>query len=501
MEVHAMSSYASPRTVVNPTQVATQLTAGNAANSVAAYFTAPQGPDVPIPNLSPQQAQQVYGLASSPLSLGFTGPLGIQVLGSQAQTRRSSPINIVGCRVGVTRASVALGGLTLQGIGAYAGSRGNALAVQTTVAGGAITSVTVVDTGASNAPVFVITSAQGDLSSWQAIADRITGAQPVANPSSVVTIPAVTSATAYPGTAVAAPGTLFTGGLDGKGATASDPTIASLMQQSVAYRADYGWAAFDAAAIAPTVLAHLSAAIGSNNYRYFGLGPATGTPYTTLAGAYTTPFLSDRLQCVGHDLAFMANPVTGGGDTYAGFYEAAALVALKASGPRRVTCNKNQPLNGFTGFGNTGVTGPLSPTQMDALGTAGLTVLRQTAANGPITIRDNITTTPEYPAGSNNVNIFYQMSMRDVDNAVEYALYQAVDPFSGQARLDSSSDVADITYALNTAVAQLGDTTNGLGPGGIQLSIDPATGRPQAAVNLLYPFPYGEIDITPIVGF
>jgi len=498
-----MPSYAPSKTVVNPTQVATLLAAGNAANSVAAYFTAPQGPDVPIPNLSPQQAQQVYGLASSPLSLGYTGPLGIQVLGSQAQTRRSSPINIVGCRVGVTRASAILGGLTLQGIGAYAGSRGNALAVQTTVGGAtsAITSVIVVDTSAANAPVFAITSAQGDLSSWQAIADRIAGAQPVANPSSVVTVSAVNSATAYPGVAVAAPGTAFTGGLDGKGATASDPTIASLMQQSVAYRADYGWAAFDAAAIAPTVLAHLSAAIGANNYRFFGLGAATGTPYTTLAGSYTTPFLSDRLQCVGHDLAFMANPVTGAGDTYAGFYEAAALVALKASGPRRVTCNKNQPLNGFTGFGNTGVTGPLSPSQMDALGAAGLTVLRQTAANGPITIRDNITTTPEYPAGSNNVNIFYQVSMRDVDNAVEYALYQAVDPFSGQARLDSSSDVADITYALNTAVAQLGDTTNGLGPGGIQLSIDPATGRPQAAVNLLYPFPYGEIDITPIVGF
>lgn len=499
-----MPSYAASRVVVNPTQVASQLSGGTAANTVAALFTAPQGPDVPT-LFSPAQGAQLYGAPSSSASSGYSGPLGINILGSQSQTARSSPINLLGMRVGVVRASITAGGLTLQGVGQYAGSKGNNLAVQYTVAAGAITSITVVDTSNANAPVagFPITNAQANLTSWQNIANAINGSQPSANPASNVYVSAVNTAIAYPGLAIAAPGTSFTGGADGAGATATDATIATLLNQSLAYHASYLWAGFDAAAIAPGLLAHFTAAQAANEFRYATLGPAAGTTYTSLSGAYTTPFLADTLQCVGHDLAYLgagSQTPSGNGGIVDGFYLAAAVCALKATGRRRVTCNKREPLAGFTGFGNTGLGGAPTPPQADALGQVGNTVLRQGANGGPITIRDNITTTPEYPAGSSQINIFYQASMRDVDNAVKFDLYQAVDPFSGQARLDSASDVADISYAINTAVAQMGDTVNGFGPNNVQLSINPTTGNPQAAVNLLYPFPYGEIDITPVVS-
>ncbi len=497
-----MPNYAASRVVVNPTQVATQLSAGTAANTVLALFTAPQGPDTPT-LFSPAQGGQLYGVPSSPASVGYTGPLGISILGQQSQTARSSPINIMGCRTNVTRAQATVGGLTIQGVGLYAGSKGNSLAVQYAVTGGAITAVTIVDTSQANAPVLTITSAQANLSSWALIQLAINGAQPVGNLASVVYVSAVAGATAYPGTTIAAPGTSLTGGIDNNGGGASDPTVASLLNQSLPFRADYVWAGFDAAAIAPALLTHFAAAQAANQYRYATLGPAAGTSYTSLSGSYTTPFLSDTLQCLAPDLGILGpgSSTPGGvGGVVDGFYLAAAVSALKATGRRRVTCNKNQPLAGFVGFGHTGLAGAPTPPQAQALGQAGTVVLRQAINGGPITIADNITTTPEYPAGSSQINLFYQVSMRDVDNAVKSDLYQAVDPFSGQARLDSASDVADITYAIDRAVSQMGDNINGYGPNGIQLSVNPTTGNPQAAVNLLYPFPYGEIDITPIVS-
>jgi len=497
-----MPSYAASRVVINPTQVASQLSAGTGANTVAALFTAPQGPDVPT-IFSPAQGGQLYGVPSSSASSGYSGPLGISILGSQSQTTRSSPINILGMRTNVTRASATVGGLTVQGVGLYAGSKGNSLAVQYTVVGGAVTSVTVVDTSNANAPVLTITNTQANLTSWLNIQLAINGAQPTANPASVVYISAINTATAYPGLAVAAPGTSLIGGVDNNGGGAADATVASLLSQSLAFHAPYLWAGFDAAAIAAALLAHFTAAQAANEFRYATLGPAAGTVYSSLSGVYTTSFLADTMQNVGHDLAVLptgSSTPSGNGGVVDGFYLAAAVCALKATGRRRVTCNKNQPIAGFAGFGNTGVVGGLTPPQQDALGQVGNVVLRQGNNGGPITIRDNITTTPEYPAGSSQVNIFYQVSMRDVDNSVKYDLYQAVDPLSGQARLDSATDVADITYAINTAVAQMGDTVNGFGPNNIQLSINPTTGNPQAAVNLLYPFPYGEIDITPIVS-
>jgi len=497
-----MPSYAASRVVINPTQVASQLSAGTAANTVGALFTAPQGPDVPT-LFSPAQGGQLYGVPSSSASSGYSGPLGISILGSQSQTIRSSPINILGMRTNVTRASATVGGLTVQGVGLYAGSKGNSLAVQYTVVGGAVTSVTVVDTSNANAPVLTITNTQANLTSWLNIQLAINGAQPTANPASVVYISAVNTATAYPGLAVAAPGTSLIGGVDNNGGGAADATVTALLNQSLAFHAPYLWAGLDAAAIAPALLVHFTAAQAANEFRYATLGPAAGTAYSSLSGVYTTPFLADTVQNVGHDLAVLptgSSTPSGNGGVVDGFYLAAAVCALKATGRRRVTCNKNQPIAGFAGFGNTGVVGGLTPTQQDALGQVGNVVLRQGNNGGPITIRDNITTTPEYPAGSSQVNIFYQASMRDVDNSVKYDLYQAVDPLSGQARLDSATDVADITYAINTAVAQMGDTVNGFGPNNIQLSINPTTGNPQAAVNLLYPFPYGEIDITPIVS-
>ncbi len=499
-----MPNYAASRVVVNPTQVATQLSAGTAANTVLALFIAPQGPDTPT-LFSPAQGGQLYGVPSSPASVGYTGPLGITILGQQSQTARSSPINIMGCRTNVTRAQATVGGLTVQGVGLYAGSKGNSLAVQYTATTTAITSVTVVDTSNANAPLLTITNAQATagLGSWAAIQLAINGAQPVGNLASVVYVSAVNTAALYPGTPPAAPGTALIGGVDNNGGGAADATVASLLNQSLPFRADYIWAGFDAATIAPTLLTHLAAAQAANQFRYATLGPAAGTAYTSLSGSYTTPFLADTLQCMAPDLGILgpgSSTPGGGGGVVDGFYLAAAVSALKATGRRRVTCNKNQPLAGFVGFGHTGLAGAPTPPQAQALGQAGTVVLRQAINGGPITIADNITTTPEYPAGSSQVNIFYEVSMRDVDNAVKADLYQAVDPFSGQARLDSASDVADITYAIDRAVSGMGDNINGYGPNGVQLSINPTTGNPQAAVNLLYPFPYGEIDITPIVS-
>lgn len=125
-------AYTPPGITVN--QVAPQPQPGGAAigRTITALFTSYRGPDTAV-RISASQVVSVFGDPTNPLSSGYGGPNLLRITTSQVAAAGGQALSIIGCRVGVTRASASMSDgsagvpMVLKGIGNYAGSRGNYL--------------------------------------------------------------------------------------------------------------------------------------------------------------------------------------------------------------------------------------------------------------------------------------------------------------------------------------------------------------------------------------
>lgn len=509
-------TYAPPGITVVANGALNTMQGNSPLKTILMLGTAPTGPDYPT-LCSASDALALYGNPSSYTTVGYDLPLAIRLASIQRQPGVNNGVQFLVCRAGVTRASIALSttsgsGITVQGIGPYAGSKGANLAVNVQVTSGNVTAITVYDITSVSAPVIkqqFVHGSNANLSSLQLIANTINGANRLNNPNSIIQVSAVGTqpliATAVGAVGAVALGSTYvqqlTGGTDGLGATASDATIANLLQQSLWAYADYIYAGFDYTAIAPTILAHINNALLQNQFRKAILGPAAGVQFGTMSGGtYTTANSSDRIVCIGHDSLYATNPVTGNSTILDGFYGAAAFAGLKATGPTQETCTKFA-LAGFSGvatpFDLVAGTNYLSQAQLNTLASSGLLVFEQTLADGALRVRDAITTAPyAFTGGSNGVNggvnVFSQFSARDIDDAWSNAMVQALTPMLGRVFPSTSLLQQAFTLACTQQAAALGSTIVDYS---ISVQLDPNTLQPLVVGNYTMPFPALHITI------
>lgn len=491
-----------------------------ALKTILMLGTAPQGPDYPT-LCSAADALNLFGNPSNYASVGYDLPLAIRLASIQRQPGSASGIRFLVCRAGVVRASIALassGGaaLTVQGIGPYAGSKGNSLAVNVQGAGAGVSAVTVYDISTLSSPLikqqFLVSAYT--LSSVQAVANAINGANPLNNPNSIIQVSAVGSGT-LAATVVGSTGAQsvgggnyaqqLTGGTDGLGTTpgGGDPnsTIPLLLNESLWTFADYIYAGFDYTAVASAVNTHLTAALAQNQFRKAILGPKAGVSFGTLSGgSYVTANQSDRIVCIGHDALYAISPITGTPTIVDGFYAAAAFAGLKASGPTQETCTKF-PVSGFTSVAIPsdliGTTNYLTQANLNSLASAGLLVFEQTLSDGLLRVRDGISTAPyAFTGGSGGVNgginVFSQFSARDVDDAWSAAMVRALTPMLGRVFPTRSILQQAFTLACTTQAAALGSTISDYS---ISVQLDPASLQPLVLGNYVMPFPALHITI------
>jgi hypothetical protein len=335
----------------------------------------------------------------------------------------------------------------------------------------------------------------------------INGANPLNNPASIAQVGSLNNTVSLQATTVSTPGAILlntnqyvqrlSGGSDGLGCTPandSNGTIPALLSNSLWTYADYMYAGFDAATIAPALLTHITAALAQNQYRKCILGPQAGTSYGSLSSSYFTAYQSDRIVLIGHDALYGISPVTGKTTIFDGFYAAAAFAGLKACGPTQETCTK-YPITGFTGVAIpqdlVGSTGFMSQSQLNALATAGCLVFEQTMADNLLRVRDAITTAPyAFTGGSNGVNgginVFSQFCARDVDDAWSGAMVRALTPMMGRVFPTVAMLQQSFTAACTAQAAALGSA---IGDYNFQVTLNPSTYQPTVVGNYTLNWP------------
>lgn len=486
----ALLSYAPPTITLtaNGAQSAILAPSGKVALAIG---TAPQGPDYPT-LVSGSQLISTFGDPASYGSVGYTLPYGLSFMSGQRQPSGNSGLTYLVCRAGVTRASYAVKDassatcFTLQGIGAYAGSKGNDLEVTVTLDTGVVSEIDIIDSSTSTTLISFLAT-QYDLSTNAKIVAAINGANPLDNGASVVnaTIGASTNVPAAVTTQA------FSGGADGKGTAANDASIATLLGQSLAYPADYIWPGWDLSSVATALSSHVSTAQGLNSFRKVVGGPAYGTAYSSLSSSYATAFASQRFANLGHDGLMGLHPATGISTIWDGYYGAAALLGLKAVGPAEETCD-GFPLSGFSALPlATGQSSPLTDTQLTALGAAANVTLYHRPGESALRVRDFITTAP-YTI-NNSINPYYQFNVQDIDDAVASALVAAIEPYKGRPRLSLEAATSALQAAATTAMAGLGTTINGVNS--VTVTVDPATLIPTLSVSYVTRYPLTAIQI------
>lgn len=454
-----------------------QFIIGPAARTVAIHATFPKGPDVPF-LMSPATMGVYYGDPTSAASVGHYGPYMSLYSQSQAQPQTTGPIQFLVCRQNVVRGTLliwdASSGVcfTLSAVGVYAGSASIYLQCAMTLANGAVTSITFTDsrTNIIVAPVLSDLTVGGaqDLSSNAKIVAAINATQPLRSLATVaqavagasLLVPATFHLGVNPAVTVA---TSFAAGSDGKASAFSDAVgSGGLLDQSLAFPTDYVTAAWDAATVATTLLAHTSAAAAVNMFRKLYLGPAQGTAYSTLAGSYATPFQSSRMTILAHDaLTVTRHPVTGANWTWDGFVGAAALAGLKASGEPEQSCI-NMALNAFSSIGVApNNTAQLSESQKNVLAGNGLTVLEQLPTSNTITVREVLTTIPQQNTLTGQRNIYSNVTAQEEDDAVADALNRYLRPLVGRPGTTTSATNMLIATAAQQALSSLSSTIAG----------------------------------------
>lgn len=454
------------------------VSAGPGARVIMAIGSARKGPDVPM-RLSADQIGQYYGSFNETASLSHTLPGLVYFASGQQPPTGAAAVDFLMCRAGVTRGTYAVVDtnstprtcFTLAGIGVYAGTASANLGF--TYTAGPPAQITIVD-NSTGAILGVFTDGvNADLSTNQKVVTAINGVNLTNNISSYVTAQ-MGSLSATAPAPVAAGGTQFTGGADGKGVAWGSATIGTngsggLLDQSIDFPVNFVVAGFDAAVCAPALLAHVgasgAASADHDSFRECVLGPALGTPLSALTGGYTTPFQSSRFACDAHDAWMALHPAKGYVDMVDGFYHAAASAGMKAAAPFYETCaGRNFFFNLFTDIGlPNGGTGPaLSPTDRNNLAGAGLFVSTKDKNTGGIRIREFVTTTPKMNPQTNQVNVFYQLNRQDQDDTVATVVTAALQDFLESPSFLPQAQATLMENAVRDALASLGSGINGV---------------------------------------
>lgn len=515
-------TYSPPGVTVQTLGAQTLLTSGPSPTTILMLGTAPTGPDYPV-LVDPATAVNLFGNPADVKTVGYTLPLAMFFANAQSQPSGTGPIQFLVCRAGVTRATVNIkdqaaskNAIQLAAIGAYAGSKGNNLTVTVTLNGSAVSSITIYDSTVPSSPVQLqaFYATQYDLSSNQAIANAINGANPLNNPNSVVraSVPDNTAGLlgAASGLAWGSNGgvTVTAGSGDGKGCAYNDSSIATLLAQSMWAHADYVWAGWDAGQVGSSssaLASHITNAVAANDFRKVILGPVMGTSYDTLSGGSYPVQSSTRFACVGHDAARAINPITGLLSAYDGYYLAAAIAGLKACGNPAETCD-GFTVNGFVDLvqptRNSGANTPLTTAEKNLLAspspTSGGFLVLDTNTNGSgLTVRDFLSTAVYQSNGA--INPFSQFSIQDIDDNVSEVVIAAVLPFKGRPAPSVNALQAQIqtavTLALNSLVSK--GIINGINS--VSVTFDTSTLIP--TVNLSYVTRYPILHINIVTSF
>lgn len=496
-----MPTYAAPGVTVSSLGAQSALQSFGSGSVFMLVGTAPQGPDYPV-LVNPGAMINTFGDYGSSTSLGYTIPLAQYFIGQQSSPVQTRSITYLVCRVGVTRASVTLNdnaatpapSIIIQGIGAYAGTRGNNLRVAVTATGlGAsqtVANIAVTD-NSSGATLINLSSTQYNLSTPQAIVATINGMNPQNAVASVIQASIATGGGVNNPANTVTP-VAMTGGASTPGTAFNDPSVATALTNSLWTHADYIWAGWDGASIAPAIASHMSTAYAQNEYRRAYLGPQIGTYYTALSTAYASSIANSRISVVGYDSFTARNPITGSVSGYDGFYLGAIVGGVKALSPAWESCTRF-PISGVMQLNQTGVTSlPYTPTQLDALGGAGNVVFRTSKATQSLTIRDMLTTLPVYGANS-QINPFSQANCVEIDDMVANAIVQAVEPLLGRPSPTAGQFMGALHTLVSNSLDSLGAAINGINS--LIISIDPVTQVPTIQVSYITRYPVTQIVV------
>jgi len=450
--------------------------AGPGARRHLILATFPFGPDYPM-DLPAAQAAQVYGSPVDPASDGYTGP-GMVGFGNVQSPDNAGAINYVIARVGVVRTGVRLldtagaTSLIVNGVGAYAGTRGQGLRLSVAnPTGTKVTSVTVTNSAGTILLQITDSSVTGGRYTITSVADiinYINAANPLGSPASVVQASVGTSSLLPVDTSMN-PGAVYgvsgpqplTGGSDGKGALSSDSTIAGLLTASLNLPVNFISVGWDGMAMASTILSHLNDALARNSYREAFLGPAKGTLYSALSsGSYTTVLSSSRVVMDAHDSWTAVSPATGAFYPYDGFYHASAAATRKAMMPPEATL-MNEEVQGFT-YINPPVDQPagLTDAQRLTLQGVGLMVSRTLQYQDGIRIKEGLTTLPQTSALTGQTNLKSEIGVQDIDDTVAAAIYRGTLPYQGKPYAPDLP--AKIHDDVQAELSGLGTTINGV---------------------------------------
>ena len=396
---------------------------------------------------------------------------------------------------------------TLQGVGAYAGSAGNALRVGITTAASRVTGIVFTNNATGVVVQQLLDVSNGgayDLSTNAKIVQAIQSANPLTSINSVVTATLGTSVT-VPVVVVAQ---AFTGGADGKGTPYTDQTFGvsgsgGLLDQSLWTNADYITSGFDGGAHAPVLLAHTTTALAQNQFRKMILGPVAGTLFGTSGLSGTTYLTSglqtSRLSMMGHDAAYGPHPALGTNYAFDGFYLAAAFAGLKACGGPEQTC-VGMSLAGLSSIAMApDLTAALTVAQQNTLAGVGYLVFEQPYGNAAMTVRDAITAAPYQSPTTGGINPFYQLNVQDIDDTVALNLIRAIQPFKAKPRGSIEEQNGLIQAAAQTGLRLCGAAINGVNT--VIVSTDPSTLVTTVAVSYITRYPLLQIVIPTSFSF
>lgn len=491
-------TYKRPGTTVISSPPQTFQPASVLGNTILVLARFAKGPRYPTLTDASGAAAQ-FGNPSAASGTGFDGALMLSKMALQRNPTAFQPPTYLICRVGVAPASVAVMDgsagtcFTLTGEGAYAGTAGANLAYSITVVSGAVTNIAFYDTS-SGTPVLLqqFIAGRNDLSSNQSIVREINGQNPLysltgaLNPGIVQA--AIGTSVNLP-VAVTTPAAFSAGSPnDGANATATDATIAGLLNESLKFNVQYITAAFDAATVAPAIQAHQTAALVALQWRFAALGPQLYTTYSSLATTYVASIASQQVAVMKHDAYLTANPVTNSPLVVPGYIFAGAWLALKASGPTQETTTR-QVVVGFSNILTApGKTGALSSTEQDALAvdSGGFGGIVGTPTPDGILINHALTTAAYNFNGG--INAFSEVNAVNVDNAYNRMLVDAAAPLIGRVYKKLADQQAAILRQVNNSAAPL-DSAGTINGYTHQLSRDPQTGN--TLVGATYGLPVG----------
>lgn len=370
---------------------------------------------------------------------------------------------------------------TLQGVGQYAGSAGNNLAV--TVAA---------STAYPSAAKVTITNTA--TSTVLAIYDNITSGSALfgASEGDITIAAQIGASTNVPATLSI---TNLAGGADGLTAApgqSPDPVAASLslLFSGLVAAPRYLCALWDASAVETDVQAALTAAITPSSsvatpmpcIAYLGsaLG-GTITTITTLASSLTSP----TIQLWGLPGGRRRDPALNADRSFDGFYVAATKMALKAALPVQHSLI-GQTLPGWSGNSPItvgGITRPPTLADVSALGAVGASYGLSGPGYAGLQIVDSVTTAPQTGANAYQA----QPGMQDGLHHAQQAAYSIGNTFKGNAASAGVDYSNQISASLHAGLSQLAGEGSISSVDGVSTSLDPTTlGRyiPQVAVGL-----------------